>query len=175
MGSMTIHAAWWETVRKAGGGPAGVEDVSMTEGKKSSTVGFEGVCPILRVQNLVASIEYYVSKMGFKVDWQAPGFASVSRGQCHIFLSVGDQGNPGSWVWVGVEDAEKLFAEYLESGARVRHPPTNYSWAYEMQVEDLDGNILRLGSDQRDEPIGEWLDMRGVRWVQSAAGEWEKA
>jgi catechol 2,3-dioxygenase-like lactoylglutathione lyase family enzyme len=146
----------------------------MTEEERSSAVDFEGVCPILRVQNLAASIEYYVGKMGFKVDWQAPGFASVSRGRCHIFLSVGDQGNPGSWVWIGVEDAEKLFAEYLESGVRVRHPPTNYAWAYEMQVEDLDGNVLRMGSEQRDEPIGEWLDMRGVRWVQSTEGEWEK-
>jgi hypothetical protein len=37
--------------------------------------------------------------------------------------------------------------------------------AREMQVEDLDGNILRIGSEpSKNEPIGDWLDMHGVRW-----------
>jgi hypothetical protein len=29
--------------------------------------------------------------------------------------------------------------------------PTNYSWAVEMQIEDPDGNVLRLGSEPRTE------------------------
>ncbi|MFZ1919334.1 MAG: glyoxalase superfamily protein [Terriglobales bacterium] len=133
-------------------------------------VGFEGVCPILRVKNAAASIQYYVKILGFKKDWQfpegeSPFFASVSRGRCHIFLSEGDQGNPGAWVWIGVEDADALLNEYRSSGAKIRHPPTNYSWAYEMQVEDLDGNVLRLGSEpKKDQPTGEWLDMNGKVW-----------
>ena len=142
---------------------------------ETSNAGFEGVSPILRVKNLSASIDYYVLKLGFKIDWQDPIFASVSRGRCHIFLSEGDQGNPGSWVWIGIENADALFNEYRAKGAKVRHPPTNYSWAYEMQVEDLDGNILRLGSDQKpDQPVGEWLDMRGDRWAMSSSGEWTR-
>jgi catechol 2,3-dioxygenase-like lactoylglutathione lyase family enzyme len=147
----------------------------MTPVEISNAVGFEGVCPILRVKNVSASIGFYVAKLGFKIDWQTPFFASVSRGKCHIFLSEGDQGNPGSWVWIGVEDADALFQEYSANGTKVRHPPTNYAWAYEMQVEDLDGNVLRLGSDQKtDQPQGEWLDMRGDRWVMSSNGEWTK-
>ncbi len=145
----------------------------MDERSKKSVVGFEGVTPILRVENLKASVEYYVSKLGFKKDWEGPGpFTSVSRGRCHIFLSEGDQGHTGSWVWIGVEDAEALFNEYRASGAKVRHAPTNYPWAYEMQVEDLDGNVLRLGSDSKsDQPAGEWLDMNGNRWVSTPSGE----
>jgi catechol 2,3-dioxygenase-like lactoylglutathione lyase family enzyme len=144
----------------------------MTPCEMSKTVGFEGVTPILRVKSVSASIDYYVAKLGFKIDWQAPYFASVSRGKCHIFLSEGDQGNPGSWAWIGVEDADALFNEYRAKGAQVRHPPTNYEWAYEMQVADLDGNILRLGSDPKpDQPEGEWLDMRGDRWITSSTGE----
>jgi len=147
----------------------------MTPGEISNAVGFEGVSPILRVRSLSASIDYYVRKLGFKIDWQGPYVASVSRGKCHIFLSEGDQGNPGSWVWIGVEDADVLFNEYRASGAQVRNPPTNYSWAYEMQVEDLDGNILRLGSDQKsDQSVGEWLDMRGDRWAMSSTGDWTR-
>ena len=146
----------------------------MSASETSNAVAFEGVCPILRVQNVSASIDYYVHKLGFKIDWQTPIFASVSRGPCHIFLSEGDQGHPGSWVWIGVEDAEALFNEYRSSGAKVRHPPTNYEWAYEMQVEDLDGNILRLGSEPKpDQPVGEWLDMQGNRWALSS-GDWTR-
>jgi hypothetical protein len=142
----------------------------------SHAVNFEGVTPILRVKNLPLSIDYYIGKLGFKIDWQGPFFASVSRGKCHIFLSEGDQGNPGSWVWIGVEDADTLFDEYRGKGAQVRHPPTNYSWAYEMQVEDLDGNILRMGSDSKtDQPTGEWLDMCGDRWAMSLSDEWVRA
>jgi len=145
----------------------------MSSGQTASAVPFDGVTPILRVGNLSASIDYYVQKLGFKVDWQDAIFASVSRGRCHIFLSQGDQGHPGAWVWIGVEDSDALHNEYKAKGARIRHPPTNYAWAYEMQVEDLDGNILRLGSDTKsDQPIGEWLDMDGDRWARSSTGEW---
>ena len=127
-------------------------------------IAFEGVTPILRVQDIPASVDYYVRILGFRVDWQSPYFASVTRGKCHIFLSKGDQGHIGAWVWVGVEDTEALFEEYQKAGAKVRHPPTNYSWAYEMQVEDIDGNVLRLGSEPKeDQPFGEWLDMEGRR------------
>jgi catechol 2,3-dioxygenase-like lactoylglutathione lyase family enzyme len=136
-------------------------------------VPFEGVCPILRVQDVAASIDYYVRVLGFVIDWQTPYFASVSRGKCHIFLSQGDQGQPGGWVWIGIEDADVLFQEYRRTGAKIRHPPTNYSWAYEMQVADLDGNVLRLGSDSKEnEPTGEWLDMHGKRWAPIPEGGW---
>ncbi len=137
--------------------------------------GFEGITPILRVRNVRASIEHYVNVLGFQVDWETPIFASVSRDRAHVFLSEGDQGNPGSWVWIGVTDAAALFDEYSRKGASIRHPPTNYEWAYEMQVEDLDGNVLRMGSDQRPgDPIGEWLDMRGGVWRLTSPGEWTR-
>jgi predicted enzyme related to lactoylglutathione lyase len=148
----------------------------MPDNETPSAVNFGGVNPIFRVQDLSASIDYYVQKLGFKIDWQTPYFCSVSRGRCHIFLSEGDQGNPGSWVWIGVEDADALLDEYRTTGAKIRHPPTNYEWAYEMQVEDPDGNVLRLGSEPKsDQPIGEWLDMRGNRWISGPTGEWSRA
>ena len=139
-------------------------------------VRFEGVNPIFRVSDLQASIDYYINILGFKIDWRAGGvIASVSRDRCGIFLCEGDQGHAGGWVWIGVEDAEALFHEYREKGAKVRHPPTNYQWSYEMQIEDLDGNVLRMGSEPKEnEPSGEWLDMRGVRWRPLPEGGWER-
>ncbi len=141
-----------------------------------TTIKFEGVAPILRVESLTASLDYYVNLLGFKTHWQQPGsMASVGRGRCHIMLCEGDQGNPGTWVWIGVEDAGLLFEEYRGTGAKIRHPPTNYEWAYEIQVEDPDGHVLRFGSEPKpDQPIGEWLDARGVAWTKSADGAWTK-
>jgi hypothetical protein len=44
-----------------------------------------------------------------------------------------------------------------------------------MQIEDIDGNVLRIGAEPKDGvPMGEWLDARGVVWVKSAAGEWTR-
>jgi catechol 2,3-dioxygenase-like lactoylglutathione lyase family enzyme len=141
----------------------------------NAAVRFEGGNPIFRVGSLAASIDYYVRVLGFKVDFETAGFASVSRGRFGLFLCEGDQGNPGSWVWIGVSSAEALFEEYRAKGAKIRHPPTNYAWTYEMQVEDLDGNVLRLGSEpKKDQPFGEWLDMRGEAWVISPEGVWTR-
>jgi catechol 2,3-dioxygenase-like lactoylglutathione lyase family enzyme len=131
--------------------------------EKQAGVAFGGVTPVLRVGDMNASVDYYSRVLGFTVNWRYPGFTSVSRGRCHLFLSAGDQGNPGSWVWIAA-DVDALYEEYRASGARIRNPPTNYEWSLEMQVEDLDGNVLRLGGEPRkDEPFGDWLDMYGVR------------
>jgi len=131
----------------------------------SAAVGFEGQTPILRVKDMDASLSYYVQRLGFKVNWKSPYFACVSRDRCSLFLSYGDQGHVGGWVWIGVEDASALCEEYKCSGAKIRHAPTNYEWAYEMQVEDIDGNVLRMGSEPKEnEPYGEWLDMEGKVW-----------
>lgn len=142
----------------------------------SRTVVLEGVTPILRVHNLAASISYYVEKLGFQVNWGFPDegtsfFASISRGKCCLFLSEGDQGHPGSWVWIGTENVEALHEEFKSSGAKIRNPPTNYEWTFEMQVEDPDSNVLRFGSDpKKNEPIGPWLDMYGNSWMRSPQG-----
>jgi len=149
--------------------------MSEAEVPNPDVIPFGGAVPIFRIQHLAASIGYYVQVLGFKLDWQTPGFASVSRGRCCVFLSEGDQGNPGAWVWIGVPDAEALFEHYRATCARVRHPPANYPWALELHIEDLDGNVLRLGSDsKKDQPFGEWLNMRGQRWVMSPGGGWTK-
>jgi predicted enzyme related to lactoylglutathione lyase len=135
-------------------------------------VKFGGMTPILRVNDLAASLDYYTNVLGFANDWGiVDGFASISRDHCHLFLSEYDQGHTGSWVYIGVDDVEKLFEQLKTRGAKIRHPPTNYNWAREMQVEDPSGNILRIGSDPTPgQPNGEWLDMEGRRWLHTARG-----
>ncbi len=147
-----------------------------TPTRSPAAVRFEGAVPILRVGSLDASIDHYVRILGFVVDWRERGMASVSRDRVSLMLCEGDQGNAGTWVWIGVADAGALFNEYRTRGATIRHAPTNYPWAYEMQVEDLDGHVLRFGSEPRaDMPVGEWLDGSGRRWVPGAEGGWAAA
>jgi predicted enzyme related to lactoylglutathione lyase len=139
-------------------------------------VEFEGMNPVLRVADVRASVDYYERALGFKQLWGDVGFACVARDRCHLFLCEGDQGRPGSWVWIGVTDCEALADEYRQSGAKIRHLPVNYPWAYEMQVEDPDGNVLRMGSEPKEGvPTGEWLDMNGLRWLPKPEGGWKRA
>jgi catechol 2,3-dioxygenase-like lactoylglutathione lyase family enzyme len=137
-------------------------------------VEFGGVTPILRVVSLDASLAYYTDTLGFSVQWRSAGVASVRRGRASLMLSQGDQGHPGTWVWLGVSDADALHEELRMRGAVIRHPPTNYPWgSRELHVSDPDGHVLRLGSDTRPgDPIGEWLDGSGMRWVPQSDGSW---
>lgn len=135
---------------------------------------FGGVNPIFRVSNVEASVKYYLDALGFKLNWGTKDFACVSRDRVAIFLCEGDQGHFGTWVWIGVGNVEVLLEELQAKGAKVRNPPQNYDWAYEMQIEDLDGNVLRIGSDTRkDKPAGTWRDMHGRVWKRNPSGAWE--
>ena len=111
----------------------------------------ECIIPILSVKNMQASLEFYRDVLGFMLDWMVPTgqVASVSRDACSIMLCQGEQGHPGTWVWVGVEDVEKLYEEFCSSGATILQPLTDYPWAREMRVEDPDGHVLRFGGAPR--------------------------
>jgi len=132
--------------------------MSASETPRPSPVHFEGSVPILRVRDLEASLDHYGRVLGFTVDWHEPGvMASVSRGRAGLMLCHGDQGNPGTWVWIGVSDAAALFAEYAGSGATIRMTPRNFPWAYELHVEDPDRHVLRFGSEPlADHPFDAW-------------------
>jgi catechol 2,3-dioxygenase-like lactoylglutathione lyase family enzyme len=112
----------------------------------------ENISPILRCDDFEASKRYYVDVLGFKLDFDAGGMAGVSRDKHVLMLCAGRQGAPGMWVWIGVEDAEALYAELLAKGALIRDPPQNFEWAYEFQVEDPNAHVLRFGSEPKYGP-----------------------
>ncbi|MGN6211269.1 VOC family protein [Parafilimonas sp.] len=65
-----------------------------------------------------------------------------------IYLCRGEQGNPGTWLWIGFDgDIFKLQDELKAKGVKIKKPPTNFSWAMEMHVEDPDGHVLRFGKE----------------------------
>jgi uncharacterized glyoxalase superfamily protein PhnB len=141
----------------------------------ASTIG--GVVPILRVADLDASIGYYLAQLGFELQWRGDGMASVKRDRTSIMLCHGDQGHAGTWLWIPAGDVDALYQELEARGARLRHAPANYPWgSRECQIADPDGHVLRFGADVKEgEPIGEWLDGSGRRWLPDPAGGWRAA
>jgi uncharacterized glyoxalase superfamily protein PhnB len=144
---------------------------------ESSSNCFGAPVPVFRVKDVDASIAYYLNALGFKLQWRASeGFACVARDKCSIFLTDDSQSQARMWVWLGVEDVRVLHAAFAKSGAKIRNPPENFEWALEMQIEDLDGNVLRIGSDsEKDKPLGVFRDADGVRWRHLGNQKYERA
>src|SRR4051794_5626027 len=114
----------------------------------------ECIIPILNVAELSGSIRFYEDVLGFKLDWKADTNASVSRDGRAIMLCQQAQGHAGTWVWIGWEGIDSLFDRCVATGVKVRSKPTNFRWAYELQIEDPDGHVLRLGEDAKaDKPF----------------------
>lgn len=142
-----------------------------------SRVNLGPAVPIFRVDNLNASVNYYVERLGFQLEWRSDPVASVRRDSTSIMLSEGDQGQPGTWVWIAAGNVDEFYRELRERGARLRHPPTNFPWgSRECQVTDPDGHVLRFGAESKpDEPLGDWLDGTGRRWTPQPDGSWRAA
>ncbi len=117
-----------------------------------TSVHFECSTPILRVENMQNSLHFYVDILGFtNAPWGTNDFTSVNRHGAGIYLCRQGQGRGGAWVWLGVDDVRKLHQELKARGVKILMAPTNFAWALEMQIEDPDGNVLRLGSEPEEQ------------------------
>ena len=109
----------------------------------------EKTIPILNVADMATSRAFYEQTLGFSTDWEAEvdtdKMAGISRDGCAIYLCQGTQGARGSWIWLGVESAD-FFDHVVASGATIVQEATNYPWAYELRVQDPDGNVIRIGT-----------------------------
>lgn len=108
----------------------------------------ECTIPILSVDNLERSIQFYTETLSFKLDWCSGPIASVSKDGCAIMLRQTSPITAPCWVWIGLE-SDALFHLYRERGVKILQEPMNWSWAYEMKFEDPDGNVLWLGTEPR--------------------------
>ena len=118
----------------------------------------ENVTPILNVKDISKSLEFYVDILGFKnAEWGDDNFTSINRDNTGLYLCRGGQGVSGTWVWMGFDgDIFSLHQKFKSFGVKIILPPTNFSWAYEIRVEDPDGHKLRFGTEPNDkEPFAD--------------------
>ena len=122
---------------------------------------FLGGHPILNVNNVAESLDYYCHKLGFTMDFcwppssrkapekTPPTFAQVNRGQFSLMLAQQEQGGPAMWIYLDLPSREsvvRLHQEYQANGVTITQPPTDQQWDMcEMLVEDRDGHVLRIG------------------------------
>lgn len=119
----------------------------------------ENIAPVLYVEDMSRSLAFYTDLLGFQnSEWGDEQFTGINRDNCGIYLCKGGQGSPGTWIWIGFDgDIHLLHQRLQEAGVIIKRPPTNFSYAYEMQVLDPDGHVLRLGTDpDMNEPFVQW-------------------
>jgi hypothetical protein len=143
---------------------------------KPSAVAFEGVNPILRVEDLTAAVDPYVRVLGFELDWQGLGsFASVSRGRCHLFLCRGDQGHPVHGF--GLE-WKTLTRCWRSTGARVRRStsPRTILGPTKCRLKIWTPTCCVLGRSQRktNRKVNGWTCMAGAGFpcLRAALNAW---
>jgi catechol 2,3-dioxygenase-like lactoylglutathione lyase family enzyme len=121
----------------------------------SETLHFrvENITPILSVLDMSRSLAFYVDILGFtNADWGDENFTCISRDKRSLYLCKGGQGSPGTWIWIGFDGDIFSLQQSLQSiGVTIKLPPTNYSWALEMHIEDPDGHVLRFGTEPNNE------------------------
>lgn len=115
--------------------------------------GLGAAVPVLRVQDHVPALEFYLDYLGFAVLWEhrfepgLPVYLRLRREETLLDLSEhhGD-GTPGSVVWVPVRDVGALHEE-LHSRERARLRPgvdTSAPGGPTLSVTDPFGNVLRF-------------------------------
>ena len=115
----------------------------MTDAKAPKMI--ENIIPILSVKDLSQSLDYYENALGFSKKWDMDGFACIARDGWNVYLSEGEQGQSGMWLWMGLEDINRMYQECRSKGATIKSELTTNDWGREFHVEDPDGHMIRFG------------------------------
>ena len=110
--------------------------------------------PLFRVANVLDAVAHYRDVFGFDVAWTRDddGIEIASVGRGNLCLLLANHSAPvGSCVFSYVENKvglDKIYEEFKSKGAKITEPPIDRYWGlYEMRVEDLDGNTIRIATD----------------------------
>jgi len=123
--------------------------------------GAMAACVRYLVNDVKASIDFYTSHLGFKLEMHpAPGFAEISRGDMHLYLTqpqsrgagggapmpAGDQQTPGGWnrIHLLVDDLDASIAQLKAAGARFRNEVVQGTGGKQILLEDPSGNLVEL-------------------------------
>jgi catechol 2,3-dioxygenase-like lactoylglutathione lyase family enzyme len=112
------------------------------------------------VNDVDAAIGFYTAHLGFKVEMHpAPGFAEISRGDMHLYLTQpspgvgggaampsGETQKPGGWnrIHLVVEALDGTIAALKSAGCRFRGDVIQGVAGKQILLEDPSGNLVEL-------------------------------
>ena len=121
-------------------------------------IEFGRVTPIFRIFDEAKAREFYLSFLGFKVDWEhrfndnAPLYMQISRGNFKIHLSEhhGD-GAPASMCTVAVSSVDELHAELIAKNYKFNRPGIQHEFGKHITVIDPFHNQIRFWENNESE------------------------
>ena len=110
---------------------------------------FDKAIPILYTTDVTRIINYFIEQLGFegKWEWDSPAtFGSAYKDSVEIFFCKNDQGHPGTWLALVVDNVDEYYESIKDKGAKILVQPMTKEWNMrEMLVECPDGHIIRIG------------------------------
>ena len=115
---------------------------------------------VLAVNDLQKSAAFYREKLGFKLDFEVEGWSFLSRdafrvmlGQCPDEVPAAKIGDHAWFVYVDVDDADSLHAEYQRNGVKLLQEPADTPWGMrEFGIETPDGHRIVFGQALGQKP-----------------------
>ena len=105
---------------------------------------------MLTVRNLAETRDWYVSKLGLKVEFEVPDlkFAALEEDSGFgLLLQEGEvSGDPAAniKIYFEVEDVDNFHQSLKQLGVHFDHPPQKNVWGYGPQLRDPNGYVLRV-------------------------------
>lgn len=107
------------------------------------------------VSDIDESVAFYRDRLGFAVDMEAAGFASLSLGDLRLYLNVPGAGSagkaggnpqPGGWsrFQIAADDLDGLIQGLRAQGATFRGDVAVGAGGRQILLEDPSGNIVEL-------------------------------
>jgi catechol 2,3-dioxygenase-like lactoylglutathione lyase family enzyme len=119
---------------------------------------WEFCVPQLPVRDVRAAQRWYRDVLGLGVNWiWEDDFGSVGMEHVELFLCASDDPHPG-YVSIFVDDVDAVHDACRKRGAQIASPLELKPWnVREFSIRDLDGHVLRIGTDIEADRVPEQL------------------
>lgn len=111
---------------------------------------FLGATPILPVESVIKTANFYTEKLGFEIEvlWQEPPYGVVARGQVTIEFGEGRKKYSGSGVCnIFVNDVDAVYQEFKDKNIEFVDEIADRDYgSRDFRIKDNNGNILILTS-----------------------------
>jgi catechol 2,3-dioxygenase-like lactoylglutathione lyase family enzyme len=119
-----------------------------------------GVQCVLAVPDLERSAEFYRNQLGFKLDFEVPGWAFLSRdqfrlmlGECSDAMPAYETGDHSYFAYVTVAAVDELYLEFKKNGVSGVQEPADKPWGMrEFGIKTPDGHRIMFGQGIKSHP-----------------------